>query len=167
MERRNDSEERPGEITRCHTLPCLNSLMFQTGHKELLFNATNAKPTAPRSRPLSEQHERESQKLWYKTCVAIKEVNHNAATDEKTKIEDRQREEAAARQAEGREWLPRLFRPVHGGPGGSEEGEEGLDWILNANMYRIFFFLALVIKPLTRTIETAEHRKTRYSRFST
>ena len=32
------------------------------------------------------------------------------------------------------EWQPRLFRKVHPTPGGSEEGEEGLEWIINADM---------------------------------
>jgi len=45
-----------------------------------------------------------------------------------------QRDEAAKRAEDGVEWHPRLFRPVRGGPGGSEEGEEDLDWILNANI---------------------------------
>lgn len=66
--------------------------------------------------------------------LAINERNHDAATDEKTKVEDMQREEAAKRVEEGIEWHPRLFRMVRGGPGGSEEGEEDLDWILNAEM---------------------------------
>ncbi|KAL8665639.1 MAG: hypothetical protein Q9202_002143 [Teloschistes flavicans] len=111
------------------------NLVEQTGTKEVLFNATNAKHTPPSVRPLEEQYERESQKLWYRTVVAIKEQNHEAATDEKTKIEDQQREEAARRQKDGVEWQPKLFRRVRGGPGGSEEGEEDLDWILEANMW--------------------------------
>lgn len=45
-----------------------------------------------------------------------------------------QRDEAAKRAETGKEWQPRYFRPVQGGPGGPEEGEEDLDWILNANM---------------------------------
>ena len=83
---------------------------------------------------MEEQEERESQKLWYKTVQAIKESNHMAATDEKSKIEDRQRDETAKRQESGIEWQPRYFRKVIGGPGGREEGEEDLDWILDANM---------------------------------
>lgn len=66
--------------------------------------------------------------------IAIKEQNHNAATDEKTKVEDAQREEAARRLEQGIEWQPKIFRKVRGGPGGPEEGEEDLDWILNAEM---------------------------------
>lgn len=107
----------------------------QTGHKEVLFDATNAKHSAPIVRPLEEQDERESQKLWYKTVIAINERNHDAATDEKTKVEEMQRLEAAKRAENGVEWHPRLFRKVRGGPGGSEEGEEDLDWILNAEMF--------------------------------
>lgn len=45
-----------------------------------------------------------------------------------------QREEAAKRADEGVDWHPRLFRRVRGGRGGLEEGEEDLDWIINANM---------------------------------
>ncbi|KAL8853587.1 MAG: hypothetical protein Q9221_001573 [Calogaya cf. arnoldii] len=105
-----------------------------TGKKEVLFDATHARHTPPSVRPLEEQDEGESQKLWHKTVIAIKEQNHEAATDEKTKIEDRQRELAAQRQQSGTEWHPKLFRKVRGGPGGSEEGEEDLDWILAANI---------------------------------
>ena len=108
------------------------------GHKEVLFDATNAKSTPPLVRPLEEQDDRESQKLWCKTVMALKDRNHDIATDEKTKIEDRQREETAKRAEQGIEWQPKLFRKVQVGPGGSEEeGEEDLDWILNANMYMI------------------------------
>ena len=83
---------------------------------------------------MEEQEDRESQKLWYTTAQAVIARNHELATDEKTKIEDMQREEAARRAQDGVEWLPRFFRAVKGGPGGPEEGEEDLDWILNANM---------------------------------
>ncbi|MCJ1317998.1 hypothetical protein MMC15_003325 [Xylographa vitiligo] len=106
----------------------------KTGKKEVLFDATRARHTPPAARPLDEQSDRESQKLWYKTVLAIRDQNHEVATDEKTKIEDMQREEAAQRQSKGVEWQPKLFRPVHGGPGGSEEGEEDLDFILNADI---------------------------------
>ncbi|KAH8815080.1 hypothetical protein F5884DRAFT_771048 [Xylogone sp. PMI_703] len=106
----------------------------KTGRKELLFNATNAKHTPPVVRPLEEQDDRESQKLWQKTAQAVKDRNHELATDEKTKIEDMQRDEAARRVEDGIEWHPRLFRRVRGGPGGEDEGAEDLDWILNAKI---------------------------------
>jgi hypothetical protein len=106
-----------------------------TGKKSVLFDASTARSTPPIVRPLEEQDERESQKLWHKTAEAVKARNHEVATDEKTKIEDMQRDEAAKRSAQGVEWVPRLFRPVKGGRGGPEEGEEDLDWILDANMF--------------------------------
>lgn len=83
---------------------------------------------------MNEQGERESQKLWLKVVGALKERNHDVATDEKGRIEDMQRAEAAKRAELGVDWTPRLFRPVRTGLGEPEEGEEGLDWILNANM---------------------------------
>src|SRR6478609_11767007 len=98
----------------------------------MFFNAQRSKPSSPSVRPIEEQEERESQRLWEKTAKAVKERNHELATDEKTKIEDRQREEAAKRAQDGVEWQPRLFRSVKGGPGGPEEGEEELEWIINA-----------------------------------
>lgn len=107
---------------------------MQTGRKELLFDATYAKHSPPLARPISQQHERESQRLWQPTAQAVVARNHELATDEKTKIEDRQREEAAKRVEDGVEWHPRLFRRVRGGPGSTEEGMEDLDWIINAEV---------------------------------
>ncbi|KAL4912774.1 hypothetical protein BDW62DRAFT_216041 [Aspergillus aurantiobrunneus] len=105
-----------------------------SNEKELLFDARKSKPTFPTTRPIEQQGERESQRLWQSTVKAIIAQNHEAATDEKTKVEDRQRDEAAKRAEHGVEWHPRLFRAVQTGPDGSEEGEEGLDWIINANV---------------------------------
>ena len=85
------------------------------------------------TRPLNEQDERESQRLWHSTVAAIREQDHDTATDAKTQVEERQREEAADRAKSDIEWQPKLFRKVPTGSGGSE-GEDGLDWILNANM---------------------------------
>ncbi|PHH92597.1 hypothetical protein CDD83_6658 [Cordyceps sp. RAO-2017] len=105
-----------------------------TGHKEMFFDANKSKPSPPQVRPIDQQDERESQRLWEKTAKAVKERNHEVATDEKTRIEDRQREEAAKRSNDGVEWHPRLFRRVHGGSGGADAGEEDLEWIINATI---------------------------------
>lgn len=107
---------------------------MQTGQREMFFDANKSRPSPPQVRPIDEQDERESQRLWEKTARAVKERNHEVATDEKTKIEDRQREEAAIRAQEDVEWHPRLFRRVKGGPGGPEEGQEDLEWIINATV---------------------------------
>lgn len=105
-----------------------------TGKKELLFDAGHTKHTPPTARPLEEQEERESQRLWHDVTEAVKRRDQDVATDAKAKIEDRQREEAAKRNNEGIDWKPQLFRRVQGGHGGSEEGEEDLDWIINAKV---------------------------------
>jgi hypothetical protein len=111
-----------------------NANWGQTHHKELLFDAKHARHATPQTRPIEEQGQRESQRLWRDTVKAINARDHEAATDEKTKIEDRQRDEASKRADEGVEWHPRLFREVRGGPNGPDEGEEDLDWIINADV---------------------------------
>lgn len=101
----------------------------------MLFDARSSKETPPVTRPLDEQDERESQKLWLGVTSALKNKDHATATSEKMRIEDMQRLEATKRADDGIDWRPRLFRRVQGGPGGPEEGEEDLDWILNAKMF--------------------------------
>ncbi|KAF2644419.1 hypothetical protein P280DRAFT_170986 [Massarina eburnea CBS 473.64] len=105
-----------------------------TGKKELLFDATHARHTPPKARPLEEQDERESQRLWRVVTEAVKRKDQDAATDDKARIENIQREEAAKRMNDGVDWHPQLFRQVDGGHGGAEEGEEDLDWIINAKV---------------------------------
>ncbi|KAI1486952.1 Oxysterol-binding protein [Biscogniauxia mediterranea] len=107
---------------------------LRTGKKEMFFNGAKAKASKPRVRPIEEQDERESQRLWQKTAQAIKEKNHTLATDEKTKIEERQREEAASRDANDVDWHPRLFRAIKPEVDGSEEGMDNLEWIINAHI---------------------------------
>lgn len=83
---------------------------------------------------MEEQGERESQRLWHDVTEAVKLRDQETATTAKAKIEDRQRVETAQRNNEGVDWHPQLFRPIKGGPGGPDEGEEDLDWIISANM---------------------------------
>ena len=104
-----------------------------SGKQDLLFDASHAKETYPNARPVEEQDERESQRLWLKTVQALKNRDHDLATEEKTRIEDQQRDEAAKRGGDEK-WQPTHFRRVQGGAGGPEEGEENLDWVINAKM---------------------------------
>jgi hypothetical protein len=106
----------------------------QTGKKELFFDASRAQHTPPKARPMEEQDERESQRLWHDVTEAVKIRDQETATTAKAKIEDRQRAETAQRNNEGIDWHPQLFRPIKGGPGGPDEGEEDLDWIISAKM---------------------------------
>lgn len=107
---------------------------LRTGQKILLFDASHAKHSPPKARPISEQGERESQRLWQQVCKAVHVADHVLATDEKAKIEDRQRQEAHERQEAGVDWHPKLFRRVDSKPGGKDEGEEDLEWAINADI---------------------------------
>ncbi|KAI4720212.1 Oxysterol-binding protein [Aureobasidium sp. EXF-10727] len=107
-----------------------------TGKKELIFDATHARPSYPKARPLEEQGDRESQRLWDKVTKAIKVADQKVATDEKSFIEDRQRAEAAERGEHG-EWHPKLFRATRAGASqspGDMDGEENLDWVIDATI---------------------------------
>lgn len=99
-----------------------------TGKKELFFDALHSKPSFPLSRPLEEQDARESQKLWNTTTQAIKKADQKTATDEKSRIEDEQRREAAEREKADIQWAPKLFRVAPPGD------EQNLDWILDAQV---------------------------------
>ncbi|KAI8932272.1 hypothetical protein NX059_010473 [Plenodomus lindquistii] len=99
-----------------------------TGKKELFFDAAHTKHTPPTARPLEEQDERESQRLWYDVCEAVKRRDQVVATDAKAKIEDRQREETAKRNSDGIDWHPQLFKRIDSGD------ESDLDWIINAKV---------------------------------
>lgn len=98
-----------------------------TGKKQPFFDAAHAKPTFPKSRPLEEQAARESQRLWNSTTQAIKKADQKTATDEKSRIEDEQRREAAER-GEGHVWQPKLFKAAPSGD------EQNLDWIIAAQV---------------------------------
>lgn len=80
---------------------------------------------------MEEQDDRESQKLWHSVVTALKNRDQEVATEEKFKIEDRQREEARMRESDGVEWHPRFFRAVD--PTKGEESD--LDWVIAAHMY--------------------------------
>jgi len=99
-----------------------------TGKKELIFDAAHTRHTPPTARPLEEQDERESQRLWHDVCEAVKQRDQDVATDAKAKIEERQREETAKRNNDGIDWHPQLFKPIAPGD------EEGLDWIISASI---------------------------------
>ena len=107
---------------------------LKTGQKKVLFDATHAKHAPPLARPIDEQGERESQRLWKSTVRAVHVRDHELATTEKAKIEDRQREEAKRREELGVEWKPRFFRHVDTRAGGAEEGEEDLEWVINTKL---------------------------------
>lgn len=106
----------------------------QTGQSTLLFDAKHARETYPSARPLEEQSENESQRLWRGVTEALKKRDHNVATDEKSRIEDAQRAEAAKRPGGEENWTPRLFTKYQPGLGGLGPDEQDIDFILDANI---------------------------------
>ncbi|SCW04460.1 LAFE_0H14026g1_1 [Lachancea fermentati] len=82
--------------------------------KVVLFDAHKEKPLKPEVRPLAEQGDFESRKLWKKVTDALAVRDHTTATEEKFKIENYQRELAKKRLEDGVEFHPKLFRPASG-----------------------------------------------------
>nr|AZQ56643.1 oxysterol-binding protein [Suhomyces anneliseae] len=86
---------------------------LKTDEKKVLFDTSKAIHHRPKVRPLEEQWEFESRRLWKPTIEGLKKRDHNLATEEKFKVENEQRIKAKKRQEEGEEFFPHLFRPVN------------------------------------------------------
>ncbi|KAL6056913.1 oxysterol-binding protein-related protein 5 isoform X3, variant 2 [Balamuthia mandrillaris] len=69
-------------------------------------------------RPLKDQEEFESRKLWHNVTQALVKGDQETATDEKCKLEDAQRQGVIDRDRDGVTYEPRLFRK-----------EENGDWV--------------------------------------
>ncbi|CAG0902089.1 unnamed protein product [Darwinula stevensoni] len=80
--------------------------------KEVLWSPT-AEMRAQRLKrflvPLDQQGQWESEKLWLQVSEAIRANNQEWATEEKTKLEDQQRNGAKERKLKGEEWVPVYF----------------------------------------------------------
>ncbi|RCK65210.1 Oxysterol-binding protein-like protein OBPa [Candida viswanathii] len=85
---------------------------LNTGKKRVLVDTKKTVPVKPKVRPLDEQGEFESRKLWKPTVDALANRDHTVATEEKFKIEDEQRNLAKKRLEDGVEFHPKFFRPV-------------------------------------------------------
>ncbi|CEP11368.1 hypothetical protein [Parasitella parasitica] len=77
--------------------------------KESFFNVSEHTVITKSVESLDKQEWNESRKLWSKVTAGLAARDVDVATDEKTFIENRQREETAARQKEGLQWHPRFF----------------------------------------------------------
>ncbi|KAL1492770.1 hypothetical protein ABEB36_010969 [Hypothenemus hampei] len=85
----------------------------RTGEVQVLFSST---PTVRKQRlprytvSLDSQGENESEKLWQHVSAAIRRDDMNAATEEKTLLEEAQRARSKERKAKCEEWLPVHFQ---------------------------------------------------------
>ncbi|AGO10184.1 AaceriAEL287Cp [[Ashbya] aceris (nom. inval.)] len=93
----------------------IRDLRVKGAPAEVLFDVHSSEPLKPKVRPIEEQGEYESRRLWKPVTDALAVRDHKVATDEKFKIEDYQRTLAKKRAEEGVEFHPKLFRPVKPG----------------------------------------------------
>ncbi|KAL6451212.1 OBPALPHA Oxysterol-binding protein-like protein OBPalpha [Candida maltosa Xu316] len=107
-----------------------NEVMYikdiKTGKKEVLYDTTKSKKNKPKVRPLEEQWDFESRKLWKPTVDGLAQRNHELATNEKSKVENDQREKAKKRLEDGVEFHPKFFREVNE----NDVGVRDLEYIL-------------------------------------
>lgn len=104
------------EITgKWNDIMYIKDLRDKHSKKTVLFDAHKSKVSKPSVRPLEEQGEFESRRLWKKVTDALAARDHEVATDEKFKIENYQRELAKKRVQDGVEFYPKLFRRARPG----------------------------------------------------
>nr|ADY62697.1 OBPa [Candida orthopsilosis] len=100
---------------------------LKTGSKEIYVDTHKTKQVKPKVRPLEEQHEFESRRLWKPTIDALARRDHETATEEKFKVENDQRERAKKRNEDGVDFQPKYFRPV----GPKEPDFKDLEFVIN------------------------------------
>lgn len=65
-----------------------------------------------RVQPISEQTENESRRVWVDVTAGLRFNDIDKATNAKSKLEQKQRDEAKQRKETGTEWETRHFKPV-------------------------------------------------------
>ncbi|XP_017768264.1 PREDICTED: oxysterol-binding protein-related protein 8 isoform X2 [Nicrophorus vespilloides] len=86
----------------------------RTGEQKIFWNASGS--TVRKSRlkrytvPLDQQEENESERLWQHVSAAILRDDMNAATEEKTSLEEVQRALCKERKAKCEDWMPTHFQ---------------------------------------------------------
>lgn len=82
-----------------------NIELFWSGYDEEVRNSRLKRFTIP----IDEQMTTESQRLWLKVTYAIQQQDQQAATVEKTVLEEEQRDAQRLRQSIGEDYQPKLF----------------------------------------------------------
>lgn len=109
-------------------------IKLDSSKKETFFDTFKAEPVKPIVRPLEQQGDFESRKLWLKVTDALAIRNHEIATNEKFKIEETQREDAKKRVEDGVDFHPKLFKPLTLEQQ-SEFGNEHLEFIIYKDIH--------------------------------
>jgi len=100
----------------------------------LLIDVNPLRPIPKIVPPQAEQLPNESQRFWNDVTESIQAKQFNAATNQKQELEERQRQRAAERKAQQKEWQPRFFTQVtdpSGRPELSQEGRQAMDRLHN------------------------------------
>jgi len=85
---------------------------WASGKQEIFLDVTQLKPQKKVVKPVAEQERYESRRLWRAVTAGLKDNRIEEATEEKCKLEQKQREEAKERKETGGKWENRLFHPI-------------------------------------------------------
>lgn len=91
---------------------CITIEDKRTGEMQTLWNPTpevRAQRLKRWTVAFEDQMEYESDKMWSKVSAAIRQENQELATNEKTALEEAQRNATKARLADNEPWIPRCF----------------------------------------------------------
>lgn len=91
----------------------------------LLVDVNPLRPVQKTVPPEERQLKNESRRFWKDVTDSIMTKQFSAATTQKQELEERQRQRAAERKADGKEWAPRFFTKVTDADGRPELTEEG------------------------------------------
>lgn len=83
-----------------------------SGRNEIFIDVNRMAAHEKYCKKVSEQSKFESRRLWRQVTYGLKENDIEGATAAKFALEQRQREEAAARKESGLKWETKLFRPM-------------------------------------------------------
>ena len=95
-----------GHSSKKHALTSGSSDVIET------FNAKNALSTPLQVKPISEQSPLESHRAWQAVKTAIVKGDMDTTGNEKSKIENQQRDLRKKEQAEGKEWERKYFSNI-------------------------------------------------------
>ncbi|KAF2266142.1 oxysterol-binding protein-like protein [Lojkania enalia] len=114
----------------------LGNQPFAKSSKILLIDLNPLFPVAKITPSIEDQLPNESRKFWGSVTNAIVNKQYSLATSLKQEIEEKQRQKAAERKAENKEWQPRFFTgaltPV-GKPDLTKDGEAALNGLHTDN----------------------------------
>ena len=85
---------------------------WATGRNEVFVDVQKLPVIKKHVKKVVEQGKFESRRLWKDCTYGLKVGDIDLATEAKTALEQRQREEAAARKASGEAWQTKLFHPI-------------------------------------------------------